>query len=387
MLQQKGISAIEQGIPGAKKKYATTNRKVYLTFKKNRGKVKYVEIYSLFYYPTPDTNSLEGDIQLAVRHIPALMLADYLESIGIKVRFYMTRFVKLIKESHIVRDIDPKTNFELPMNKYLTPQGYKQSLLVMPIIVKDFGQDMDKLLSLLVSSNNTRDVYETFAKNSLERETTTIDPFLFGDPNFSKEAYLAGFARYKEKYAEYVEKGILKTKEVLPEAMIFFHDFVIKNNLRQFTNKAKKIVPNTFSEAQLYISPEINPIFSFWMKTSSKHLKHKIELINSNQLRKDLANIYKEIIEIKNDFDLMFNNIPKKNRKLREFYEEYGKIILLGYKMIGFNNEIDFISYIKDIEIEITTYAQGIIYPTKEETQEKMDELFININTELENFK
>ena len=55
--------------------------------------------------------------------------------------------------------------------------------------------------------------------------------------------------------------------------------------------------------------------------------------------------------------------------------------------MTNYSNQIDFIAYIKDLEIEITTYALNIIYPTKEETQEKMDELFININNELENFK
>jgi hypothetical protein len=179
----------------------------------------------------------------------------------------------------------------------------------------------------------------------------------------------------------------LKTKEVLPEAMIFFHDYVIKKNLVFFTKKAKKLFPLITNEAELYVSSEINPIFSFWMKTSSNHLKHKIELINSNQLRKDLANIQKEIIEIKNDFDLMLNGIPKKSKKLREFYQEYGAIILQGYKMTNYSNNIDFIAYIKDLEIEITTYALNVIYPTKEETQEKMDELFININTELENFK
>ena len=388
VLQQKGIAAIEQGIPNAKKKYATTNRKVYLTFKRNRGKVKYVEIYSLFYYQiASDPLAPDGDIQFAVRHLPALMLAEYLESIGIRVRFYMTRFVQLFEDTHRIRDIDPKTGLELPMHNYLTPQGYKKNLLVMPIIVKEFGQDMDKLLSLLVSSSDTRKVYEAFAEESLSRESTYIDPTLYGNPTFDKEAYLTGFARYKEKYKEYVEKGVLKTKEVLPEAMIFFHDYVIKRNLFSFTKTAKKLFPLITNEAELYVSSGINPIFSFWMKTSSKHLKHKIELINSNELRKDLANIQKEVIDIKNDFELILNNVPKQNKKLKEFYRDYGYKILQGYKMTNYRDDIDFVAYIKDIEIEITTYALNIIYPTKEETQEKMDELFININNELENFK
>ena len=387
VLQQKGTAAIDQGIPNAKKKYATSNRKVYLTFKRNRGKVKYVEIYSLFYYNTNESNSLEGDIMFAVRHLPALMLSEYLESIGVKVRFYMTRFVALNQDSLRMRDKDPKTGLKLPMKEMLPSGAYLNSLLVMPIIVKDFGQDMNKLLSLLVSSESGNKVYKSFARESLDREATNDSPALFGNPSHSKEAYLTGFARYKEKYFDYVEKGLLKTKEVLPEAMIFFHDYVIKEYLNSFTTMGASLLGIT-NEAQVYISDEINPLFTFWMKTSSKHLKHKIELINSNQLKKDLSSIQKELFEIKGDFEVMLNKIDKNtNKKLFDYYERFGNIILQGYKMINDKKDIDFVTYIKDIEIEITNYAQGIIYPTKEETQEKMDELFININTELENFK
>ena len=387
ILQQKGTAAIEQGIPNAKKKYATTNRKVYLTFKRNRGKVRYVEIYSLFYYNTNESNSLSGDIQFAVRHIPALMLADYLESIGVKVRFYMTRFVQLIENALSMRETDPKTGLKFPMYDKLPSGRYRNSLMVMPIIVKEFGQDMDKILALLVSASSNTNVYESFARESLDRESSTDSPALYGRPGFEKEAYLTGFARYKEKYMDYVANGILKTKEVLPEAMIFFHDYVIRENLSSFTTQATNLVSNASNEAEAYISPEINPLFSFWMKTSSKHLKHKIELINSNELRKDLANIQKELIEIKDEYDTIVKNLPSNSTSaLKNFYREYGRRILRGYKIMDYNEKITFIEYIKDIEIEITNYAEGIIYPTKEETQDKMDELFININTELQNF-
>ena len=45
----KGTTAIDAGIPGAKKKYASKTKKVYQTYNRKGGKVKYVEIYSLFY--------------------------------------------------------------------------------------------------------------------------------------------------------------------------------------------------------------------------------------------------------------------------------------------------------------------------------------------------
>jgi hypothetical protein len=65
IIRQKGETDVELGVKGAKLKFATRTRKVYLTYKRNKGKVKYVEIYSLFYY-----TNLSGDVQYAIRHIP-----------------------------------------------------------------------------------------------------------------------------------------------------------------------------------------------------------------------------------------------------------------------------------------------------------------------------
>ena len=86
----KGETAIMKGVPNAKKEYKSKTKKVFQTYKKKGGKVKYVEIYSLFYY-----TSMGSELQFGIRHLPAMMVADYLESIGIKVRIYMTRFVVL----------------------------------------------------------------------------------------------------------------------------------------------------------------------------------------------------------------------------------------------------------------------------------------------------
>jgi hypothetical protein len=46
---QKGTVAIKDNVKGAKLKFATNTKKVYLKFKRQGGKVNYVEIYSLFY--------------------------------------------------------------------------------------------------------------------------------------------------------------------------------------------------------------------------------------------------------------------------------------------------------------------------------------------------
>jgi hypothetical protein len=88
--RKKGTTEIDEGVVGAKLKYASKTKKVYQTYLKKGGKVKYVEIYSLFYYAAVST-----DFQYAVRHFPAMMVAEYLESVGIKTRIYKTRFCNI----------------------------------------------------------------------------------------------------------------------------------------------------------------------------------------------------------------------------------------------------------------------------------------------------
>ena len=107
--------------------------------------MKYVEIYSLFYF-----TSLSGDVQYAIRHIPAVMVADYLESIGVMTRFYMTRFVDIGRSSD--REMRKKyEGFDLPMSQSDT-KPYKSYLFIQPIIAKEFGQEFDKELGFLISS-------------------------------------------------------------------------------------------------------------------------------------------------------------------------------------------------------------------------------------------
>jgi hypothetical protein len=90
----KGQTAIDRKVPNAKLEYKSKTKKVFQTYKRKGGKVKYVEIYSLFYY-----SRLNNDLQFAIRHLPAMMVAEYLESIGIKTRIYMTRFVELFRNN------------------------------------------------------------------------------------------------------------------------------------------------------------------------------------------------------------------------------------------------------------------------------------------------
>ena len=399
VIRQKGETAIDDGIQGAKLKYATRNRKVYLTHKRNKGKVKYVEIYSLFYY-----TSLSGDTQFAIRHIPAMMVADYLESIGVMTRIYMTRFVNL-SNNWTLREKN-KSGVELPMYKVAPSPKFYSSLLVQPIIAKDFGQDFDKELGFMISSENYRSLYEKLSMWAVKKEViNTIDEQdVYGNPNWNQTQYYEGIERYRNKYQEYVKLGLFKSKEVLPEAMLFFHDMVIKERMNSFINTLINYFPNysRYSETgKLLTNVNVNPFFNWWMRLSATNLKNKIEIINSNELRKDLAKLNNEVYDFIVQLDNIVQNtddtivIKNGTAKLKDYYKELGTKILqstdedryeFGYAIINKKGEYTFKRYITNITNEITTYAEGIYFGTDEDTIEKRNELFENVLRELENF-
>lgn len=394
-IQQKGTRAVDLKLEDAKLKYATRNKKVYLTFRRNRGKVKYVEIYSLFYF-----TSLSGEVQYAVRHIPVLMVAEYLESIGIKTRIYMTRFVTLSLDWEL-REKD-KNNVPLPLYEMATKKsGYTNALFVQPIIAKEFGQDIDKAFALNISKPSYPP-YDDIARNSLKKEVKNRGTLpTRGNPDFSKDTYVEGFERYRNKYLLYNKKGLFKSKELLAEAMILFHDYVIKTRFSNFMARLKEFFPKYQSgnvkEGQMLIDVNINPFFNWWMRLSANNLKNKIELINSLELVKDLKKIEREVQGLVDELKNIIEITPdRKGREfyngrqtLKEFYDDYGKTILgksNGYVMTDYLGNLDFKPYIYNLVAEITTYADGEMFPTEKEKQEAKLELVESIFEALENF-
>jgi hypothetical protein len=409
-IRQKGQTAIDDGVQGAKLKFATKNRKVYLTHKRNKGKVKYVEIYSLFYY-----SSLSGDTQFAIRHIPAIMVAEYLESIGVMTRIYMTRFVELNKKTWQLK----KTNsngVDLPMYAMSTKKKFKNNLFIQPIIAKEFGQDFDKSLAFMVSSNNYNDVYRKLSVWAVKKEVVeqNIDEYndVFGNPDWTRGDYYEGFERYKNKYQEYVKLGLFKSKEVLPEAMMFFHDMVIKSRLYQFIEELKEFKRSLgFSgyhdESKYLINQNINPFFNWWMRLSATVLKNKIDIVNSRELRKDLAAIKNEVYSFVTELNEIVKNADKNivggGQTLPEFFRKYGNLILgsvdydgwsdpsyeiywkYGYDILDENGQFTFEKYITNITAEITTYAEGIFFETEEDEKEVRENLLENVLEELIN--
>jgi len=397
IIRQKGETAIDQGVVGAQLKFATKNKKVYLTYKRDRGRVKYVEIYSLFYY-----RDLYGPTQYAVRHIPAMMVADYLESKGVKTRFYMTRFVQLYRKTFTLREYTTD-GVKLPMYDLAPNKSNSNNLFVQPIIVKDYGEEFDKALAFLVSTTGMDQVYEKAAAYAIEKEIQgkiQSEGELYGEPHFpNPDSYYEGFDRYRNKYKMYTEQGILKAKEVLGEALLFFHDIVIRDHFRDFMDGLEKYFPsNKSTDIDMLSSLEINPFFLWWMRISANTLRDKIDIINSLEMKKDLIEINRRLENVLLEFESIIAETPtttavsrRSNSTMQSYVKEYGKTILKEYKITDDSGKLTFKDYVTQVTKEITTYAEGPIFESTKETQEVRnnilkDDILKSVLTELKTF-
>jgi hypothetical protein len=393
IIRQKGETEIEQGVVGAQKKFATRNKKVYLTYKRNKGRVKYVEIYSLFYY-----DGLEGVTQFAVRHIPAMMVADYLESRGVKTRFYMTRFVNLFRSSFGLKKNTPN-GVELPMYDLAPRKRQMENLFVQPIIVKDYGEEFDKALAFLVSNSDMQDVYKKIAIYSIEKEIeekiSNPRQQLFGQVTFTQTEYYEGFERYRNKYKMYTDQGIIKAKEVLGEALLFFHDIVIRDYFSRFLERVRDYFPNNKREdIDILSGLEINPFFLWWMRLSANTLRDKIDIINSNELKKDLIEINTRLQGVVDEYNSIVAETSTRttlssrwgNITLQQFIKDYGSDVLRAYQITDRMGNVTFKNYISQITNEITTYAEGRIFESGVEVQEVRNNILTSVLNELKNF-
>jgi hypothetical protein len=303
----------------------------------------------------------------------------------------MTRFVKLNEEVLTLKEFTDD-GVELPLYKLAIKKTNGLNLFVQPIISKEFGEEFDKGLALSISQQANRKVYETMAKYALKKEVTDINPKIYGDPIFTQQEYREGFERYRNKYQEYVKLGLYKSKEVLPQAMLFFHDIIIAEKFSVFMKSVMKYFDKFRSgnteEAKVLIDNDVNPFFVWWMRLSANGLKHKIDLINSNELKKDLINIEQDLYRFKGELNQIVDNTPKpkgtdfkySNQSLSNFYAQFGKEILKGYQIIDYyTGDITFQDYIENITSEITTYAEDIFFETPNDRQETMNDLVITI--------
>jgi hypothetical protein len=417
--RQKGTTGIEQGDPNSKLKFATKNKKVYLKFRRQGGKVKYCEIYTLYYY-----TSMGSDWQYNMRHLPVILLAEYFESIGIKTRLYPTRFVELSNLISVppqtsqrqFKEYDDLTGTELPQYKIAeksTDAFFDSQLVVLPLMVKDFGQEIDYFDILAISDSNSA-VYESLLEESYQKEFTGKTR-AYGNPDFEQIEYRTGFERYKNKYAKYVELGLWKSKEVQPEAQLFFHSISIKrifsdfwNDLianfnsideyKSFKSLKQNISLNSIEQEALILefSPLVRDFFEWWMKLCCLRLKTQMSLINSKTPRKSIKESAQELYSYADSIDQIINRYEKDfNEKLSNSQDsdEISKITILLNVINNLKSYRDAIYLQEDMTIrgandpskpdaklfiesiinETTIFAEKDFFPTpKEEIEKRM---------------
>jgi hypothetical protein len=387
--QQKGTAAIAQNIQGAKLKFATNTKKVYLKFKRKGGKVKYVEIYSLFYY-----TSIYGNEQFAIRHLPAMMVAEYFESIGIKVRFYMVRFVKLDQTSNLtIRKKDIRTNDILPMyeQQFNVPNMIPdECLAVCPFLVKDFAQEIDWVQALNISQTDNTSTYKALIEHTFKQDYSKQSLPTGGQPDWSNDEYYEGFERFKNKYQLYTKNGIWKSKELTTESQLLFHSMSIKYKLDNFRDDLRNILSGNSFATLLPLTTVGKVFFEWWMKLCASRLKDLVLLQISSELRKDLKKIIDSNMKLNDDLysyltitaPALYANNTNELRVI-QLCLRYMMDILEdeGYMVDRNKNEINYKSYITNIIQDANIFAEGGFFPTPQEDVEKREarqELILN---------
>jgi hypothetical protein len=385
--RQKGTTAINDGAKDGKLKFATTTKDVYLKFKRMGGKVKYAEIYSLFYF-----TSLDGQDEYAIRHLPALMTAQYFESIGIKTRVYMTRFCNP-EQSVRLKKFDRLTNAVLPMyTELMNAESYASAddeIIFAPIIVKDFGQELDYASCFAVGQSNEHALYDPIVNQMMSFEIERlISPY--GKPNQSNERYLEAFARYKEKYQTYVKAGIWKSKEIQEDSQLFFHS----ESIRKFLSNTRRQFGSIIRNYQLGVEDRWKSIleksvvartfFEWWMKTSASRCRDTLMVMNAKEPRKEMQKIIDEKRASIDDINAFLNIVVPQSFQSNQQEIEIARnivdrnlvnLILREEGLTtGFNNEYKYENYLNRLIQDATTFASGPLFPTDDDTINRLDE-------------
>ena len=294
--------------------FSSKTKKPYVKYQKRGGKVKYVEIYSLFYYSTMDDSFAKS-----VRHLPAVMVCQYLEKMGTLTKFFLTRFVEQpLSQRTSAKEFDITTGEKLPLfnfykDRLFSPQGaYQNQLVVQPMCVKEYGEEIDKSF-VYGASGVRRDLYYSAFTSMINQELVNGNTHPMGNPDWDEPQYQEGFERFRQKYIAYTQSGIWKAKEVTAQGLIYFHDLYLNTNWdrksRSLNRKTKLKYPDflvdwnltsNMSEEAFTISytPENIKWFELWIKISANTIRHKLDIFNSSNPRKTYQLVFKDIQEI-----------------------------------------------------------------------------------------
>ena len=365
-------------------KFSSNTKKPYVKYKRRGGKVRYVEIYSINYY----TAMTDSNFFMAVRHLPAVMVAEYLEKMGTMCKFYITRFVEQFRGTKTPKQFDNSTNSELPLWKEWQNATNKStpSLVIQPMCVKEYGTEMDKNFLFNVGSNND-EVYQGTYREMEKEEISNPSQWAYGNPDFDYEyIYQEGFERFRQKFLTYTKVGLWKAKEVTEQGLIYFHDIIMNKKFEAETyeliDKIEMDYPNFDTEADNASIDPNKPIdretfgvmytastskwFELWMKISANTIKHKLDIFNSANSRKTYEEVGREIDSIREELDLLVRGETQPN--LKRYFESWKIMMEQQYRLN------DKKLYCMDKINEMTFFAQGGMFTTPEESIEKRSE-------------
>ena len=368
--------------------FSSRTKKPYVKYKKRGGKVKYVEIYSLFYF-----SKMGNDFAKSVRHLPVVMVCEYLEKMGTLTKFYLTRFMQqTIASSENPRQFDVSTGLELPLYENVTRIGrrsFDDKLVLQPMCVKDYGEELNKAF-VYGASGNRKDLYERtyYGMSDAELVNNQEDPY--GYPDWDENDYQEGFERYRQKYIQYTQKGIWKAKEVTAQGLIYFHDLFLNNRWEMYFDRIWEATRGKYSnfdndwsnangiDLQPFVisySPENTKWFELWVTISANTIRHKLDIFNSNNPRKTFQLVFKDLQEIIEEIDLLISS--ETNISLKTRFEDWRDGVLDYYEL---NNPK---SYCENRINEMTFYAKGGCFETPEDDMKKRNAEATRLKNEL----
>jgi len=352
-------------------KFSSRTKKPYVKYKKRGGKVKYVEIYSLNYY-----SRMGGNFFMAVRHLPAIMVLDFLEKQGTNCKFYITRFVEQGADDYI-REFDTTTNATLPL--YECAENYWKKLVLIPKCVKDYGGAIDYSFIFGVGSDNQQ-MYDQIYYETMERELDPNNNFnTLGEPRWEQWQYEEGFERFRQKFLEYSKKGIWKAKEVKPQGLILYHDYYLNVNFKSEFEWLKSILSREnlidYNRSNVNLDASTRTLmgnnnalkwFENYMKICAFIIKHRLDVYNTNNMSKTFREIEADIRNINDEIDLLIRS--ESNSEAKIFYEQFKENVNSRYL---YNNVK---AYCTQRVNEMTNYAEGGCFATPLEQQVERDE-------------
>lgn len=381
---QEGTGLIIPAEPTNKVKFASKTKKPYLKYKRQGGKVRYVEIYSAHYY-----TRMQNDFGFAVRHIPVIMAAEYLEKMGTLTKLYVTRFVIPKPGNATPKETDVDTGITLPLyTEWIKARQPRPCYTIMPMCVKEYGAEIDKPRFLTVGSSTYSLPYRAAVDNLIFHEVQSGQLDAYGDPDWSENEYQEGFERFRQKYFRYSNEGIWKAKEIVPQGLIYFHDLPLNVNFNRFRSKIESCFGNKDIEDLIINNPSVNKWFEMWMRISALTIKDKFDIFNTNNATKTFREIIKQQEGILQELELLIRleQNPTFANILQEFvvfiktptvYDSTGNMISSGY---SYDNTIKYITEKID---EMTVFAKNGIFETPIEQIEKRTEVAEKLYEEL----